>query len=146
MTASMIVYYCGPPTTDYLVLRRWKGQRCKLQGLTEDTILVLSDYKQKEIFGVCKLRFWSDSCAKLVESTTRYDLFHIGVKDVFCFYNPIPYKEVKELMAGSSMTGSGNMWRRGRQALAPFQHGDGGHCVHAFVGFFKTLTESAVLP
>jgi len=82
MVAPVFVYYCEPPISDYLVLRCKKGQQCKLQGLTEDTMLILTKYKRNEVFAVCNLRLWSDSCVKVIESTDKGVVYHIGIRDL----------------------------------------------------------------
>jgi hypothetical protein len=152
MAPQIIVYFCkGPIDTflysplGYLPLQTYKRQRVMLKNVAEDTILVLSDYKNKEIYGICRVHFWPDteSCLKLISTPDTHhgpELYHIAIHDYIILNNSISYSDIRIKMHGLDINGTGNIWRRSRNCLPIFQNGDkSGDSVREFSRFICNL-------
>jgi len=150
MPVEFLVYFCdrdlelGP--IDYLNLATWKGQRLSLAKRCEDTVLILSNYKTKQIFGLCRLRFWesTQSCLKLAETTDGShgaELYYIGIRDYTRFSDAISYDTIKTLLNVPDVTGASNIWKRGRNCKVAFYSGSNtGLVVRDFKRLIHTIT------
>lgn len=133
-----IVYYCDSWTemelftgqTDFLSINVFKGQRMPIRKMGEDTVVVFSNYKTKEIFGTCRLRFWSTSCLKFIgQFGCGQESYQIGIQDVRLFSKGVKYSDVQLAVDGIHLTKKGNMWKRGRNCIPVYQTGDKGGVV-----------------
>jgi len=129
MPVEYLVYYSDSNEiqTDLLPLHTWKGQRLSLKKRCMDTVLVLSNYVTKQVFGLCRLRFWdgTQSCLKLISSPDVHgaELYHIGIRDYVQFSEPINYDTIKTLLNVSDAKGASNIWKRARNCKAIFYSG-----------------------
>lgn len=148
MLPQIIVYFCNSQTDTflhaplgYLTFNAFKGQRVMLKNVSEETILVLSDFKTKEIIGICRLHFWpeTNSCLKLISTPEIHygrEIYHIAVHDFIKFDDKITYGDIRTKMRGLDINGTGNIWRRSRNCLPIFQTGDkSGESVREFGRF-----------
>lgn len=142
-----IVYYCDSWTEldifnggrDYISLNIFKGQRLPIKNMGEDTVVVFSNYKTKEVFGTCRLRLWADTmkCLNYVGSFGwGQESYQIGIQDVRLFTKPVKYSDVQIAVGGQHLTKKGNMWKRGRNCIPVYQTGDlGGGVARRFREF-----------
>ena len=135
-----IVYYCDSWTelelftgqTDFISINLYKGQRVPFKNMGQDTVVVFSNYKTKEIFGTCRLRFWDDttSCLKCVGPFGwSQETYQIGIQDVRMFSKTVKYSDVQVAVGGEHLMKKGNMWKRGRNCIPVYQTGDKGGLV-----------------
>ena len=129
MPVDYLVYFCdsNEVDSDQLVLHTWKGQRLSLRKRRMDTILILSNYVTKQVFGLCRLRFWdgTQSCLKLISSPDVHgpELYHIGIREYVPFPEPINYDTIKMLLNVPDIKGASNIWKRARNCKAIFCSG-----------------------
>jgi hypothetical protein len=149
MPVEYLVYFCDRDLlldqTDYLHLTTWKGQRLSLAKRCEDTVVILSNYKTKQIFGLCRLRFWPErqSCLRLAESADGShgaELYYIGIRDFTRFTDAISYETIKTLLNVPDVTGASNIWKRGRNCKVAFYSGsNAGLVVRDFKRLIQTI-------